>query len=283
MQCNSIRVGLEKMVNVDARIVAAILFAGVVYIMLGGAKRIVKVSDAIVPFKVGLFFVTAFIALVYHWQTLLPALKTMLVGAFNPQALLGGLAGFTVQDAIRFGMSRSLNATEAGLGTAGVLFGSTGSKYPVRDGILSMVATFISYYLVCFVIMWLIIASGVWNSGLTSTALTISAFQTVFGRWGGWVVTGLSIIFGLGVLVAYAYIGRECWRFLTGNRWLGVYSTLYCLMALYGTLAQVGVVWGAIDMVNAGMMAINLFAIAWLLPEIKRGLDRYKKEQKAQS
>lgn len=277
MQCNSIRVGLEKMTNMDSRIIAAILFAGVVYIMAGGARRIVRASEAIIPFKVGLFFISAFIVLVYHWQSLIPALSLMVTGAFNPKALMGALIGYTVQDAIRFGMSRSLNATEAGLGTAGVLFGSTGSKDPVGNGILSMVATFISYYLVCFVIMWIIIASGVWNSGLTSTALTIAAFQTAFGAWGGWVVTLLSVIFGLGVLVAYAYIGRECWRFLTGSRWLTLYTTLYCFMALYGALAQVGVVWDAIDMANAGMMAINLFAILWLLPEIRRGLQAYQR------
>ncbi len=277
MQCNSIRIGAEKMLNIDARIIAIVLFSFVLYIMLGGAQRIIKVSDTIVPFKVGFFFVSAFLVLAYHWHALIPAFKLMLVGAFTPQALAGGVLGYTIQDAIRFGMARSANATEAGLGTAGVLFGSTGGENPVRNGIISMVATFISYYLVCFIIMLCIIASGVWNTGLTSTALTISAFQTVYGTWGSWIVTGLSVIFGIGVLVAYAYIGRECWRFLTNGRWLGAYSALYCATALYGALAHSTVVWNAIDIVNAGLMAINLYAIVYLMPTIVKGLRAFER------
>ena len=61
-------------------------------------------------------------------------------------------------------------------------------------------------------------SSGVWNNGLDSTALTIAAFDTVFGVYGGWIVSFLSVSFGFGVLVSYAYIVRAAWLFLTNNR-----------------------------------------------------------------
>ncbi len=275
MQCNSITLGLQRMTNLDARIIAAILFAFLLYIMLGGAQRIIRVSDKIVPIKVGVFFIATIVALLYHYQSLWSALKLIFESAFSSRALAGGILGYSIQDAIRYGMSRSLNATEAGLGTSGVLFGSTASKNPMRTGIMSMVTTFISSHLVCFSIMLLIVASGAWTSGLTSTALTSSAYETVFGSAGGWIVTFLSIAFGMGVLVAYAYIGRECWMFLTKGRFNGVYTGIYCLMALFGALARVAAVWNAIDIVNAGLLAVNLYGLLVLTPFMSRAVQAY--------
>lgn len=247
----------------------------VTYIMLGGAQRIIKFSEAIVPVKVGLFFVSALILLIYFSPNLLSALHTIIVSAFDPQAIKGALVGTTMQTAIRFGMSRTLNASEVGLGTAAVFFGSTGSKNPVDNGILSMVSAFISNYLVCFVLTLLIVVTGVWTSDATSIALTTQAFATFYGSMAGWLVTILSITFGIGVLVAYAYIGRECWNYLTGNRFTGVYNFIYCALALLGGISKVQLVWDAVDIVNAGLVVINLYAILMLMPKIREGVIAY--------
>lgn len=283
MQTNSIRVGIEAMTGISPYFVAGGVALFMSYLLIGGAKRILKVSDIIVPFKVGLFFISAAYVVLYHWRSIIPALKLMVTGAFNPQAIVGGVMGYSVLSALRFGIARSSNATEAGLGTASVLFGSTGRQRPLESGLIGMVSTFVSQYLVCFVLMLIIIASGVWNNGQTSTALTISAFQTAFGTWGGWIVASLSVIFGMGVLVSYAFLGREAWKFLTGGRWLALYSLFYGLFAVGGTLAKVGIVWEFADFINAGLMAINLFAILWLLPEIKRGVQAYERRGKSRS
>ncbi len=275
-QCNSIRLAVGRVTEVDKSIIALILFAFVIYVMMGGAKRIVSLSEKIVPVKVGVFFLTAIILLAYHYQSIFGALKLIIESAFGYKAAVGGAVGYTVLDAIRYGLANPLNATEAGLGTAGVLFGSTGSKKPVQDGIMSIVSAFISNYLVCFMLILLIVASGVWDSGLTSTELTIAAYQTVFGAFAAWVVSFLSIAFGIGVIVSYGFIGRECWAFLTKGRWLGIYAAIYCLVALLGTVSPVAILWKSINIVNAGLLAVNLYGIASLLPRIAKGLKAYE-------
>ncbi|MCL4361552.1 amino acid carrier protein [Candidatus Dependentiae bacterium] len=275
MQCNSIRLGVEKILNINAGWIALGLFLFVAYIMAGGAKRIVSFSEKIVPLKVGGFFISCIIILLFHINAILPALKLIVCGAFNCKAFSGALIGYSILSAIRYGISRPVNATEAGLGTAGILFGSTGSRQPVEDGIMSMVSTFISNYLVCFLLTLILIVTGVWNNGLTSTALTISAFETVFGTYAGWIVTILSIMFGMGVLVTNGFIARECWQFLTAGKYLNIFSSIYVLTALFGALAQVGVVWNAIDIVIAGLLAINLFAILSLMPKITADFKKY--------
>ena len=276
MQANSISVGLVRTLGISPMVVALVLFAFIVYVTIGGAERIVKVSDKIVPVKVGTFFITASIVLGYHWDKIIPALKLIYTAAFTPQAVMGGVLGLTIQNALRFGVVRALNASEAGLGTAGILFGGSGSREPVKNGIMGMLGVFMTANLICFSIALLIIASGVWNNGQTGADLTISAYETVFGSLGSWLVTFLAISFGVGTIVAYAYISRACWTFLTNGRWMFMNDVIFCLVTLGGALARVEVVWNAVDIVNAGLVVSNLIGIIYLLPEIQKGLSLYK-------
>ncbi len=276
MQCNSVRIALQRVVNIDTTIIALILFAFVIYVMLGGAKRIIYLSERIVPIKVGLFFLSAIIIIAYNYAGIFDALKLIVTSSFGYEPLVGGAIGYSMIEALRYGVSIPLNATEAGLGTAAILFGSTGSKSPVEDGIMSMVSAFISNYLVCFVLAFSFVLTGVWNSGLPSIAITVASYETVFGAFGGMIVTFLSVAFGIGVLVSYVFIARECWSFLTKGRWLTAYAVTYCLFALGGTVLEAKVVWNFINVVNAGLLAINLYAIVMLLPKIAKELKAYE-------
>lgn len=276
MQANSISIGCVRILPVSALTVAVILLVFMLYVMFGGAKRIVWVSDRIVPVKVGLFFSTAIIVVLYHYQAIIPTLLLIAQTAFSTKALAGGVVGYTMQQAIRFGVARAANASETGLGTAAVLFGGSGSVNPVTDGILSMLSAFISANLVCTLVAFMIIASGVWNNGQTSLDLTISAYETVFGVFGGWIVTFLSVTFGLGVLVTYAYIARACWFFLTGGRFNLVYVLLFCFVTFLGAITKVDLVWNSVDLVVAGLMICNVYGILMLLPTIRKGLENYR-------
>lgn len=270
MQANSICLGFVRVLSISPIVVAFILLAFVAYVMLGGAERIVKVSDMIVPVKVGLFFSTALIVLGYHYQSLWDAFGLIITGAFYPQAIMAGAAGYMIQQAMRYGIVRSVNATEAGIGTAAVLFGGTACKEPYKNGLMSMISVFISANLVCFMVALMIIASGVWNNGQTSLNLTISAYETVFGVLGGWIVTLLSVSFGMGVLVTYGYIARSCWLFLTSGRFERFFDILFCAATFVGALAKVDVVWNAADIGNTGLLITNLLGILYFLPYIRK-------------
>jgi len=281
IQTNSMGLGIERMLHLNPYTIAVGMFLLLLYITLGGAKRIIWVSDKIVPIKVGLFFIATLIVLIYHSGALLNALRIIFESAFTSQAVAGGIMGYAVQDAVRYGMARSLNATEAGLGTAAIFFGATGSKNPMRDSIMSMLSTFMSYHLVCTVLMVVFVASGVWTSGLTSTPLTIAAYETVFGQFGGWVVTFLSITFGLGVLVAYAYIGLENWMFLFKGRGKLLYSILFCVAAFFGPLGKVAILWDINDITIAGLIMTNVYGLLWLIPHIRAGVKKYQQQKHA--
>jgi AGCS family alanine or glycine:cation symporter len=185
------------------------------------------------------------------------------------------MVGFTVMQAMAAGLNLSITATESGLGTAAILFGYTGSKDPVRSGLMGMMSTLISSF-VCFIVALCIVISGVWNSGLQSAALTIAAFNTVFGMWGGWIVSFLSISFGIGVLVSFAYVTRAAWLALTNGRSELVFAVLYCLASFLGALVNVHMVWKAIQIINGLLLSINLFGLLWLAPYLTREFRKYQ-------
>ncbi len=275
-QANSISLSMFTTWNIPLIITAVILTAFIFYAIVGGAERIVKFSQMIVPLKVGLFFISAIIILIYHYQNIIPSLKLIVNSGLSMRAFAGGLAGFTIQQAMKYGILRSVNATESGLGTAAILFGSTGSVHPVRDGIMAMATSLVSA-LVCFTISLCIVASGVWNSGATSTALTIAAYQTVFGSIGGWMVTFLSTAFGIGVMVSYAYITKAAWDTITNNRFSYAFIMIYCACAFLGAWTEkVTSLWSLVDISLACMLIINLIGIVYLLPVIRNGLQSFK-------
>lgn len=282
MQTNSIGLSVATTWGVPYVVTAILATLFILFVVSGGSARIVKASEAIVPFKVGIFFGSSILVLAYHYQSIGSALTLIVTSAFTPVALAGGMLGFGMQQAMRYGILRTVLATESGLGTAAILFGATGSKEPVKDGILSMLSTFIST-LVCFMIALCIVASGVWDSGLTSTALTIASFNTVFGWLGGWVVSFLSITFGMGVLVAFAYITEQAWLYLVGDTKAMrlTFKIMYSVTAFVGVFFNVCSMWLLIDILTAGMLAINLFGVLYLLPVIRKGVQDFKAQRGA--
>lgn len=274
IQSNSIGISLATTWEIPVLSTAIGLLLFIMYVVFGGAARIVKVSDRIVPLKVAVFFISAFIVLFFHRASLLTAIHTMFSLAFTWKAMIGGALGFSIQQAMRYGILRSILATESGLGTAAILFSSTGSSEPVKDGIISMLSTFLSTF-VCFIVALCIVVSGADYASLTSTELTISSFSTVFGVYGGWVVSFLSVSFGMGVLVSYSYITREVWLNLLRGRFLFFFPIAFSAVVFAGALVTVDFVFGFADIIMAVMLFINLFGIMYLLPRIQSAVKTF--------
>ncbi|MFT6765486.1 MAG: AGCS family alanine or glycine:cation symporter [Alteromonas naphthalenivorans] len=269
MQCNSISTSVHDVTGISTYIVGVILFALVLYIMFGGAKRIVIVSEAMVPIKVGLFFSTMIIVLAYHWANLIPSIVLICKSAFNPSAAAGAVVGLTVQRLFALSARRTINATEAGLGTAAIFYSNTASDKPINDGTTSMLSTFIGNNIVNTMVALAIVASGVWDKGHDGAVAVVAAYQTVFGAPGGWIVAILSITFGIGVFVAYGYVTRQCWLYLTNDRYESVFCFIFASIAFFGSIAQIQMVWTIVDLAVAFCLLLNLTAILYFIPYMR--------------
>lgn len=278
IQCNAVGIALARSWGIDQQITAVVIMLFISYVVIGGSSRIVKFLDKLVPVKVYGFLISVIIVLAYHVAAIPHAIYLMVSLAFDPQAVLGGTFGFALQKAISYGFSRGVNASEAGIGTAAVTFGSTKGQDPMKSGVMSMLSVYINTHIVCFLVALCVIASGVWNSGETNTAMLVSAYETVFGLMGGWIVSTLVAMFAISVVVAYAFNARICWNFLTNGKFSWLFSVLYIACAAAGTVMGAGIVWDINSLSTAGLFAVNVLGLLWFAPLIRIGLLSYQKK-----
>ncbi|MCX5923820.1 MAG: amino acid carrier protein [Candidatus Dependentiae bacterium] len=276
IQCNAIGLAVFKSWGIAPMITAVFVTLFVTYIVVGGSSRIVQYLDKLVPVKVYGFLISAIIVLAYHYASIPHALYLIVSLAFDPQAALGGTLAFALQQSIATGFQQGVNASEAGLGTAAVAFGTTKGQDPMTSGIMSMLSVYINTHLVCFLVALSVIASGVWNNGETSSALLISAYETVFGAMAGLIVTVLVTMFAISVVVAYAYNAKVCWDFLLKGKFSWGFPVVYVLCAAYGVLMNAKIVWVINSVTTAGLFAVNVVGLLYFTKTIKAGLHAYR-------
>lgn len=269
MQTNSIGLSLQKSFMLNPIAIGIGFACLLLYIILGGSERIMKASQYIIPVKVCLFFIGIIVLLIYHAGSIGDAFKLVMDNAFTMRAVGGGVVGYTMQRAIVVGFSKALNATEAGIGTASVFFGATESKNPLKTSIMSMMTAFISTNLVCAMLIFAIMVSGVPFTQYTSTQLVIVAFETVLGSFAGPAITFLSFSFGIGVMVAYTFLGYKMWEFLFGKKTIFIYYFLLVALAFLGSIVSVGLVWESLDLLVGVLIFINLLGLLWNIGKLK--------------
>ncbi|MEW6713314.1 MAG: sodium:alanine symporter family protein, partial [Candidatus Riflebacteria bacterium] len=169
------------------------IFAGSV--ILGGIKRIASFSDKIVPFMALGYMIGALYILFVQRDQIVPALKMIFSSAFGMQEAVGGVLGFSVAQAMRWGIARGLFSNEAGLGSAPIAHAPAKTEEPVREGLVAMLGPFIDTIVVCSMTALVILTSGYLDpekaslfSGLKGAALTAAAFKTNVS-WGHHVVS----------------------------------------------------------------------------------------------
>jgi len=192
--------------------------------------------------------------------------------AFSPVSAMGGFAGATVSSAIRFGVARGVFSNESGLGSAPIAHAAARTDDPVRQGLIAMTGVFFDTILICTMTALVILTSGVWSSGETSSALTYLAFETTLPNFGGLIVTvGLSI-FAYSTMIGWAYYGEECIEYILGLRARVPYRFVFCLVIALGAFLKVDFVWDFSDTMNGAMAIPNLIGLIALSGVVVRSV-----------
>ncbi|MBP7854854.1 alanine:cation symporter family protein, partial [Candidatus Babeliales bacterium] len=262
--------------GIDVKTTALIILVLVGYVVLGGAHRIVKFLDKLVPLKVFGFLISAIIVLIYHWAAIPAALALMVSSAFHPEAILGGTFAYALQRSIYRGFSAGTNAGESGLGTAAVAFGTSKGQSPVKNGIMSILSVYINTHVVCFLVGLCVLVSGVYGNGETGITLLVSAYETVFGSMAGLIVSTMVAIFATSAVVAFAYIAKSCWNNLTGSKFGFVFPVFYAVCSCIGVTMDITKLYDICNISAAGLFWVNVAGLLWFYKTIKSGLKSYK-------
>ena len=239
------------------------------FIFLGGVKRIAAITEKLVPIMACFYIAGAIVAIGMNYQNILPALQSIFVGAFTPQAVMGGAIGISVKEAVRFGVARGLFSNEAGMGSTPHAHAMAKVKRPQDQGAVAMVGVFIDTFVVLTITALVILTSGMLGTTgadgemLTATALAQAAFNNAFGSFGNAFVAICLLFFAFSTIIGWYFFGEANVKALfKGNK---VATTIYALIALsfivVGSFQKVGLVWDMSDMFNGLMVIPNLLAV----------------------
>ncbi|HZS44022.1 MAG TPA: amino acid carrier protein [Blastocatellia bacterium] len=271
-QTNSMAVVVHSQIpSLSVVAVGAIIFVLVFLVVIGGIKWIARFAEALTPLKVVLYVGGALYVIFAHFDQIPAAFGLIVTSAFRPTAILGGTAGWTV--AMRFGAARGLYATEAGLGTAAIGYSVAKGTNPVRQAMLGVLDVFIITFVTCTMSGLVVIVCGLWNKGLTSTALVATSFGTSLPHVGGYIVMISSLLFGYTNLIGWGWYGEKCFEYVIGTKIIIPYRIIYCSLILFGAWAPVDLVWDYADVMNALQAlpnVIGLVALAGVVVAITR-------------
>lgn len=239
--------------------------------LLGGAGRIGKIAQYLVPFASGAYLLLCAGVLIVRHDAIGNALGAIVKGAFSPAAVTGGALGSGLQ-ALRIGVSRGVFTNEAGMGTASIAHASAEVSHPVQQGMMGILEVFLDTVVICTMTALVILCSGVpIPYGVdTGAELTGRAFEAVYGNWVGVVLALALCCFAFATVLGWGLYGARCAQYLFGSGAWNVFALLQCGMVVLSAVLETGIVWSLAETVN-GLMAIpNLIALVGLSGKLRK-------------
>ena len=261
VQSNSIGVSFQTAFGVKpiyVGIVVAII-AGIIFI--GGIKRIARVTEKIVPIMAVLYIVSSVIILIMNPAGFVDAFRQIFVGAFNPQAVMGGALGVTIKQAVTYGVKRGLFSNEAGMGSTPHAHATAEVAHPGDQGLIAMMGLFIDTFVILTMTALVIVSTGSLSSGLTGSELAQNAFCSGFGGFGNIFIAICMLFFAFTTIVGWYYFSEVNVRSLLGDKFVKPFAVLALVCIVIGSTLKVDLVWNLSDVFNGLMVIPNLIAM----------------------
>ncbi len=252
------------------------------FIFWGGTQRIASFTEKIVPLMAGLYVGASIIIILMNFSHIIPAVKMIFVGAFNPTAVMGGAFGITIKQAVRFGVARGLFSNEAGMGSTPHAHAVAKVDHPCEQGAVAIITVFIDTFVVLtctalVVIMNVDLTDKALMDSVPGIALTQTAFKMSFGNFGGIFIAVCLFFFALSTIIGWYYFGVANVKYLFGNKAMNIYKVIVICFILLGSLAKVDLVWNLSDLFNGLMALPNLIALLVLYKLVVKATDEYRK------
>ena len=262
--------GLGLIIPPWGKLLLGVALAALVGVMLlGGANRIGRTAELLVPFAAGVYLLLGMMVLILRYEAIPAAFSAIVLGAFRPEAFTGGIVG-SMLITLRTGISRGVFTNEAGMGTAAMAHASAAVDHPVEQGMMGIVEVFLDTIVICTMTALVILVSGVPIAYGTDggISLTTAAFSAVLGSWVSIVIAFSLCLFAVATVLGWGLYGLRCAQYLFGD---GVWRRFVYIQIATVVLASVlhtEIIWLLAEIVN-GLMAIpNLIALGALSPEL---------------
>ena len=265
VQANSISVAFKTAFGAPQIVVGIVCAIIAAFIFLGGVGRIASVTEKVVPIMALFYMAGCLVILCFNHAAIIPAFKSIFVAAFDPQAILGGAAGITVRQAMRYGVARGLFSNEAGMGSTPHAHALAKVKRPQDQGEIAIVSVFIDTFVVLTLTAMVILTSGMLNpgapDGLQGTELAQAAFTASLGTIGGAFVAICMLFFAFSTIIGWYFFGEQNVKALFGHKAVKAYAAIVVVCIVIGSALHVDLVWNLSDLFNGLMVFPNLIAL----------------------
>jgi len=278
VQSNAVAGSALEAFNINPVITGIIVVLFVGAVVIGGIKRIGKVTEKLVPFMAILYVGAALVIVIMNFKGIPEVIGLIFGYAFRPMAPVGGFAGAAIAATIRWGFARGIYSNEAGLGTAPIAHAAAITDHPVRQGFWSIVEVFIDTIIICSMTAFCVLISGVWKlpeAMNNPSGLTTVAFTNTLGNTGGVIVTISLLLFVVSTIIVLIWYGEKQAEFLFGLKGVKVMRYVYVASIFLGAVGVAQVFWQFLDITLAAMLIPNMTAILLLSGEVAKSKNEF--------
>ncbi len=271
---------VNKEFSIDPYISGAFVFFLVGYILWGGLKRLSNWTATIVPVMCWAYIVLSLYIIISNFDKVGDVFGMIFTGAFSPQSLGGGLAGYSVYHVFKQGLQRAAFSNEAGMGTAPMAHGNAITDEPLSEGFVAMLGPFIDTVIICTLsALVLMIATPLGDFGELKHIQWVSAvYQDYYGDFGKYILFMIISLFSLTTIIGMASYNEKCWMYLFGKvKYLSsrpIFILFYCACLFLGCVKSGDFAIAIIDLGFGVMAYVNLITVAILAPQVARRLKK---------
>ncbi|MCF1428845.1 MAG: sodium:alanine symporter family protein [Shewanella sp.] len=285
VQANTITNAMEVVFNISPLYMGIFLVITSAFVIVGGLRKVAKVSEVIVPVMALAYIFIAFVVVITNIEKLPDVFMMIFNSAFGWQEATAGGVAYTVAQAMQAGIARGLFSNEAGMGSAANVAASASPNpnHPASQGLVQMMGVFSDTIVICTATAAIILLSGDVSAGGGGIKMTIAAMTGHIGGWGGGYVAIAILLFCFTSIIAnYSYAETNV-LFLAGNRKavLPLFRVCVLGMVMFGAVAKISLVWNLAD-VSMGLMAtVNIIALLLLSGLAVRVINDYRDQVRA--
>ncbi|MFJ8512267.1 alanine/glycine:cation symporter family protein [Lysinibacillus xylanilyticus] len=265
VQSNTIATSVGEAFHIEPYIIGIMLVVLTALIIFGGVHRIVKVTQVLVPVMAIFYLAVAFYVVVTNFSEIPAVFNLIFTEAFGLREAAGGAIGVAIMQGVR----RGLFSNEAGMGSVPNAAATANTSHPAKQGLVQSLGVFFDTIMICSATAFIIILAGLYNTGESNgIILTQNSLAVHVGDWAPYFIAISIIFFAFSSIVGNYYYGESNIEFMNAHKgWMFGYRILVLAMVMFGSLAQVELVWNLADLFM-GLMAIINITIILLLGKI---------------
>lgn len=277
IQSNAIS-GVMKNTFEVAPIITAVILCTIIFIIVsGGFKRLASVTQKVVPVMAIFYILFGLFLIILNIDKVPGVFAEIFKSAFTFEAGVGGIAGHTIKEAMRFGVARGLYSNEAGEGSAPVIHSTANVSHPVEQAIFGVTEVFIDTIVICTITGLILGCTGVLDSGAHPSVLVINAFGTIHPLL-KYVVSVSLISFSFTSLISQWYFGYVGLNYVFGEKIALNFKYVFPMFTIIGALVSIEMVWTIQDCALGLLILPNLLALLVLFPKVRQATKEYFKQ-----